>query len=86
MSNVVSAVDQLRQTIGTPRLEGNVGLNVICILVNTDMMGCGNVTKDPAAQRDRAMLRVIEYFAKSFKITQASFKMTSLSRASISPY
>jgi len=39
VSNVVSAVDQLRQTIETPRLEGNVGLNVICILVNTDMTG-----------------------------------------------
>ena len=28
----------------SPRLEGNVGLSVIGILVNTDMMGCGSVT------------------------------------------
>jgi len=43
MDDVVSAVNQLRQTIRTLRLDSNVGLNVISILVNTDMMGYGNV-------------------------------------------
>jgi len=40
-------------------------------------------------QKERAMLRVIEYFAKSLKIAQdhsVSFKMSSLSGASVSPY
>ena len=44
MSNVVSAVNQLRQNIKTLRLDGNVGLNVISILVNTDMIGCSDVS------------------------------------------
>ena len=43
MGDVVSAVDQLRQTIEALGLDGNVGLNVIGVLMNTDMMGCGNV-------------------------------------------
>jgi len=43
MGDVISAVNQLRQTIRTLRLDSNVGLNVISILVNTNMMGYGNV-------------------------------------------
>ena len=39
----ISAVDQLKQTVEALRLDGNVGLNVVGILMNTDMMGCGNV-------------------------------------------
>jgi len=37
------------------------------------------------SQKDRATLRIIQYFAKSLKITQ-SFEMTLLSRACVSPY
>jgi len=43
VGDVIRAVDQLRRTIETLRLDGNVGLNVISILVNTGMMGYGNV-------------------------------------------
>jgi len=43
MGDVTSAVNQLRQTIRTLRLNSNVGLNVISILVNTDKMGYGSV-------------------------------------------
>ena len=43
VSNVISAVYQLRQTTETVRLDGNVGLNVNSILVNTDMIDYGNV-------------------------------------------
>jgi len=38
------------------------------------------------SQRDRAMLRVFEYFAKSLKVTQCHFEMTLFSRACVSPY
>jgi len=37
------------------------------------------------SQTDHATLRVIEYFAKSPKVTQ-SFEITLLSRACVSPY
>jgi len=43
VGDVISSVDQLRRTIETLRLDGNVGLNVISILLNTDMMGYGSV-------------------------------------------
>jgi len=43
MADVTSVVNQLRQTIRTLRLDSNVGLNVISILVYTDMMSYGNV-------------------------------------------
>jgi len=43
ISDVISAVNRLRQTIRTLRLDSNVGLNVISILVDTDMTGYGNV-------------------------------------------
>ena len=39
------------------------------------------------SQRDRAMARVIEYFAKSFQGHSRSFEMTPMStRACVSPY
>jgi len=38
VGDVITAVNQLRQTIRTLRLDSNVGLNVISILVNTDMI------------------------------------------------
>jgi len=43
VGDVISSVDQLRRTVETLRLDGNVGLNVISILLNTDMMGYGSV-------------------------------------------
>jgi len=41
MDDVISAVNQLRQTIRTLSLDSNVGLNIISFLVNTDMMLTG---------------------------------------------
>jgi len=38
------------------------------------------------SQRDRATLRVIEYFAKSHKVTQGHTKWQSLSGACVSRY
>jgi len=38
------------------------------------------------SQKDRATLRVIEYFAKSPKVTQGHSQKTLLSRAYVSPY
>jgi len=43
VDGVISAVNQLREMIEALRLDGNVGLNVIGVLMNTDMMGCGDV-------------------------------------------
>jgi len=37
-------------------------------------------------QRDRATLRIIEYFAKSLKMHLRSFETTQLRRACVSPY
>ena len=38
------------------------------------------------SQRDCAMLCVVEYFAKSLRITQKSFEMTPLTRACVGHY
>jgi len=43
------------------------------------------ITRNSASQRGRAMLRVIEYFAKSLKVIVHS-KLTALSTARITPY
>jgi len=44
MSDFISAADQLRQNIKTLSLDGNIGLNIVSIKVNTDMMGCRDIT------------------------------------------
>ena len=44
-----------------------------------------NVQVVQLLQRDRATLRVIEYFAKSLKGDSRSYEMTLLSRACVTP-
>ena len=80
MGDVISAVDQLRQTIEALRLDGNVGLNVIGILMNTDMthdemMGCGNI-----AYRSNTAVRTA-----AVRVGYFTLRDTRLARSSVEP-
>jgi len=64
------------RTICIPHLGDPLGISRICLLlIKLECLGYRVVKQEAQlSQRDRAMLRVIEYFAKSFKGTQGHLK------------